>query len=45
MSIKSNSSNLAEEIQALQDTRYVISSNWKLPIINALFNGTNALAK
>ncbi|WAC09214.1 helix-turn-helix domain-containing protein [Dyadobacter pollutisoli] len=28
-----------EEIQALQDTIYVIGGKWKLPIINSLCNG------
>jgi DNA-binding HxlR family transcriptional regulator len=31
--------NHAEEIQALQDTIYVIGGKWKLPIINSLCNG------
>jgi DNA-binding HxlR family transcriptional regulator len=31
--------NQAEEIQALQDTIYVIGGKWKLPIINSLCNG------
>ncbi|GAB4019050.1 helix-turn-helix domain-containing protein [Spirosoma migulaei] len=31
--------NPAEEIQALQDTIYVIGGKWKLPIINSLCNG------
>lgn len=28
-----------EEVQALQDTIYVIGGKWKLPIINSLCNG------
>lgn len=28
-----------EEVQALQDTLYVLSGKWKLPIINSLCNG------
>lgn len=31
--------NQAEEVQALQDTIYVIGGKWKLPIINAICNG------
>jgi len=31
--------NAKEEIQALQDTIYVIGGKWKLPIINSLCNG------
>ena len=31
--------NQAEEIQALQDTIYVIGGKWKLPIINSICNG------
>lgn len=31
--------NPKEEVQALQDTLYVIGGKWKLPIINALCNG------
>lgn len=29
----------SEEVQALQDTIYVIGGKWKLPIINAICNG------
>ena len=29
----------ADEIQALQDTIYVIGGKWKLPIINSICNG------
>ena len=28
----------ADEIQALQDTIYVIGGKWKLPIINSIMN-------
>lgn len=31
--------NPAEEIQALQDTIYVIGGKWRLPIINSICNG------
>lgn len=31
--------NEKEEIQALQDTIYVIGGKWRLPIINAICNG------
>jgi DNA-binding HxlR family transcriptional regulator len=31
--------NQAEEVQALQDTIYVIGGKWKLPIINSICNG------
>jgi DNA-binding HxlR family transcriptional regulator len=31
--------NEAREIQALQDTIYVIGGKWKLPIINSICNG------
>ncbi|MCK7555719.1 helix-turn-helix transcriptional regulator [Chitinophaga sedimenti] len=31
--------NPAEEVQALQDTIYVIGGKWKLPIINSICNG------
>jgi DNA-binding HxlR family transcriptional regulator len=31
--------NQKEEIQALQDTIYVIGGKWKLPIINSICNG------
>jgi DNA-binding HxlR family transcriptional regulator len=31
--------NQAREIQALQDTIYVIGGKWKLPIINSICNG------
>jgi DNA-binding HxlR family transcriptional regulator len=35
----SNPRNQKEEVQALQDTIYVIGGKWKLPIINSLCNG------
>jgi DNA-binding HxlR family transcriptional regulator len=35
----SNPRNQKEEIQALQDTIYVIGGKWKLPIINSICNG------
>ena len=31
--------NQPEELQALQDTIYVIGGKWKLPIINSICNG------
>lgn len=31
--------NQPEEVQALQDTLYVIGGKWKLPIINSICNG------
>ncbi len=31
--------NQAEEIQALQDTIYVVGGKWRLPIINSICNG------
>lgn len=37
--ILSNPRNQAEEVQALQDTIYVIGGKWKLPIINSICNG------
>jgi len=37
--ILSTPRNQAEEVQALQDTIYVIGGKWKLPIINSLCNG------
>ena len=33
--------NQAHEIQALQDTIYVIGGKWKLPIINSICNGNH----
>ncbi|WP_219222654.1 winged helix-turn-helix transcriptional regulator [Pedobacter antarcticus] len=37
--ILSQPRNQKEEVQALQDTIYVIGGKWKLPIINSLCNG------
>jgi DNA-binding HxlR family transcriptional regulator len=37
--ILSTPRNQQEEVQALQDTIYVIGGKWKLPIINSLCNG------
>ncbi|MFA6083682.1 winged helix-turn-helix transcriptional regulator [Mucilaginibacter sp.] len=37
--ILSTPRNQKEEVQALQDTIYVIGGKWKLPIINSLCNG------
>ena len=37
--ILSSPRNQAEEVQALQDTIYVIGGKWKLPIINSVCNG------
>ncbi|WP_299516322.1 helix-turn-helix domain-containing protein [Mucilaginibacter sp.] len=37
--ILSNPRNQKDEIQALQDTIYMIGGKWKLPIINSLCNG------
>jgi DNA-binding HxlR family transcriptional regulator len=34
-----NPRNQKEEVQALQDTIYVIGGKWKLPIINSICNG------
>ena len=31
--------NQKEEVQALQDTLYVLGGKWKLPIINSICNG------
>jgi DNA-binding HxlR family transcriptional regulator len=33
--------NQKEEVQALQDTIYVLGGKWKLPIINAICNGNH----
>lgn len=38
-SVLSNLRNQAEEVQALQDTIYVIGGKWKLPVINSICNG------
>jgi DNA-binding HxlR family transcriptional regulator len=35
----SNPRNQQKEVQALQDTIYVIGGKWKLPIINSICNG------
>lgn len=37
--VLSNPRNQKEEVQALQDTIYVIGGKWKLPIINSICNG------
>lgn len=37
--VLANPRNQAQEIQALQDTIYVIGGKWRLPIINSLCNG------
>ena len=37
--ILSNPRNQRQEVQALQDTIYVIGGKWKLPIINSICNG------
>jgi DNA-binding HxlR family transcriptional regulator len=37
--ILSNPRNHKEEVQALQDTLYVVGGKWRLPIINAICNG------
>ena len=39
VAILSSPRNQKEEVQALQDTIYVIGGKWKLPIINSLCNG------
>lgn len=33
--------NAAQEMQALQDTLYVLGGKWKIPIINSICNGNN----
>lgn len=33
--------NQKEEVQALQDTLYVLGGKWKLPIINSICNGNH----
>lgn len=33
--------NQKEEVQALQDTIYVLGGKWKLPIINSICNGNH----
>src|SRR5258708_35690058 len=37
--VLSNPRNQKKEVQALQDTIYVIGGKWKLPIVNSLCNG------
>ncbi|WP_426329523.1 winged helix-turn-helix transcriptional regulator [Pedobacter sp. R-06] len=37
--VLSNPRNQKEEVQALQDTLYVLGGKWKLPIINSICNG------
>ena len=37
--VLANPRNQQEEIQALQDTLYVLGGKWKLPIINSICNG------
>lgn len=37
--VLSNPRNQQEEVQALQDTIYVIGGKWKLPIINSICSG------
>ncbi|MDB5112432.1 MAG: HxlR family transcriptional regulator [Mucilaginibacter sp.] len=37
--VLSDPRNQKEEVQALQDTIYVIGGKWKLPIINSICNG------
>ena len=37
--VLANPRNQKEEVQALQDTIYVIGGKWKLPIINSICNG------
>ncbi|MEJ0055732.1 MAG: helix-turn-helix domain-containing protein [Bacteroidota bacterium] len=37
--VLSNPRNQRQEVQALQDTIYVIGGKWKLPIINSICNG------
>ena len=39
MKIKTITRSQPDEVQALQDTIYVIGGKWKLPIINSLCNG------
>ncbi|MDN3582967.1 winged helix-turn-helix transcriptional regulator [Mucilaginibacter flavus] len=39
MKIDLQNRDAAREIQALQDTIYVIGGKWKLPIINSICNG------
>ena len=37
--VLSNPRNQKEEVQALQDTIYVLGGKWRLPIINSVCNG------
>jgi DNA-binding HxlR family transcriptional regulator len=37
--VLSNPRDQKEEVQALQDTLYVLGGKWKLPIINSICNG------
>ncbi|GAB3966567.1 hypothetical protein GCM10028806_07210 [Spirosoma terrae] len=37
--VLSNPRNQRQEVQALQDTIYVIGGKWRLPIINSICNG------
>ena len=37
--VLSNPRNQQKEVQALQDTIYVIGGKWKLPIVNSICNG------
>lgn len=37
--VLSDPRNQKEEVQALQDTLYVLGGKWKLPIINSICNG------
>ena len=39
MAKKQTEQNPKEEIQALQDTIYVLGGKWRLPIINSICNG------
>lgn len=39
--VLSHPRNQQEEVQALQDTIYVLGGKWKLPIINSLCNGNS----
>lgn len=39
--VLSNPRNQQEEVQALQDTIYILGGKWKLPIINSLCNGNS----
>ncbi|SKA23395.1 DNA-binding transcriptional regulator, HxlR family [Chitinophaga eiseniae] len=39
--VLSNPRSQKDELQALQDTIYVIGGKWRLPIINSICNGNN----